>query len=64
LSRPKPTSVAVPIEEQEENLHITIIFPVVLYVCENRSLTLSEERRLTVFENRVMKRIFGPGIEC
>jgi hypothetical protein len=36
----------------------TIILPVVLYGCETWSLTLKEERRLRVFENRVM-RIFG-----
>ena len=34
--------------------------PVVLYGCETRSLTLREERRLRVFENRVLRRIFGP----
>ena len=34
--------------------------PVVLYGCETWSLTLREERRLTVFENRVLRRIFGP----
>jgi hypothetical protein len=34
--------------------------PVVLYGCETWSLTLREERRLRVFENRVMRRIFGP----
>jgi len=33
---------------------------VVLYGCETWSLTLSEERRLRVFENRVLRRIFGP----
>jgi len=38
----------------------TIILPVVLYVCETWSLTLREERRLRVFENRVLRRIFGP----
>ena len=32
----------------------------VLYGCETWSLTLREERRLKVFENRVLKRIFGP----
>ena len=37
----------------------TIILPVVLYFCETRSLTLRKERRLRVFENRVL-RIFGP----
>ena len=38
----------------------TTILPVVLYGCETWSLTLREERRLTVFENRVLRRIFGP----
>jgi len=31
-----------------------------LYGCENWSLTLREERRLRVFENRMLRRIFGP----
>jgi hypothetical protein len=31
-----------------------------LYGCETWSLTLREERRLRVFENRVLRRIFGP----
>ena len=38
----------------------TIILPVVLYGCESWSLTLREERRLRVFENRVLRRVFGP----
>ena len=38
----------------------TIILPVVLYGCETWSLTLREERKLRVFENRVLRRIFGP----
>jgi hypothetical protein len=37
-----------------------IILPVVLYGCETLSLTLREEHRLGVLENRVLKRIFGP----
>ena len=37
----------------------TIILTVVLYGCETWSLTLREERRLRVFENRVL-RVFGP----
>jgi hypothetical protein len=35
-----------------------IIFPVVLYGCETWSLTLREEHRLKVFENRVLRRIY------
>jgi hypothetical protein len=38
----------------------TVIFPVVLYGCDTWSLTLRDERRLRVFENRVLRRIFGP----
>jgi len=34
------------------------IFPVLLYGCETRSLTLREEHRLRVFENRALRRIF------
>jgi len=34
--------------------------PVVLYGCETWSLTLREERKLRVFENRVLRKIFGP----
>jgi len=41
-------------------IHRTIILPVVLYGCKTWSLTLREERRLRVFENRVLRRIFGP----
>ena len=33
---------------------------VVLYGCETWSLTLKEERRLRVFENKLLRRIFGP----
>jgi hypothetical protein len=36
------------------------ILPVVLYGCETWSLTLRAEHRLRVFENRVLRRIFGP----
>ena len=41
-------------------IYRNIILPVFLYSCENWSLTLKEERRLWVFENRVLRRIFGP----
>jgi len=44
-----------------KNLKIyrTIILSVVLYGCENQLLTLREECRLRVFENRVLRSIFG-----
>jgi len=41
-------------------IYRTIILPVVLYGCETGSLTLKEERRVWLFENRVLRRIFGP----
>ena len=36
-------------------IYRTIILPVVVYGCETWSLTLREERRLRVFENRVLR---------
>jgi hypothetical protein len=41
-------------------IYRTIILPVVLYGCEAWSLTLREERRLRLFDNRVLRRVFGP----
>jgi hypothetical protein len=41
-------------------IYKTVILPVVLYGCETWSLTVREEHRLRVFENRVLRRIFGP----
>ena len=41
-------------------IYRTIILLVVLYGCENWLLTLREECRLRVFENRALRRIFGP----
>ena len=47
-----------------KNLKIKIyrntILPAVLYRCETWSLTLREERKLRVFENRMLRKIFGP----
>ena len=47
-----------------KNLKIKIyrstVLPVVLYGCETWLLTLREERKLRVFENMVLRRIFGP----
>ena len=44
----------------EIKIYRTIILPVVLYGCETWSLTLRKKRRLSVFENRVLRRVFGP----
>ena len=41
-------------------MYRTLILPVVLYGCETWLLTLREERRLKVFENRMLRRIFVP----
>jgi hypothetical protein len=41
-------------------IYKTIILPVVLYGCETWSLTLREDHTLRVFENRVLRRMFGP----
>jgi hypothetical protein len=41
-------------------IYRTIILPTVLYGCETWSLTLREERKLWVFEIKVLRRIFGP----
>jgi hypothetical protein len=46
-------------------LYKIIILPLVLYGCGTSSLTLRKERGLRVFENRVLRRIFGPnGMKC
>jgi hypothetical protein len=41
-------------------IYKTVILPVVLCGCETWSLTVREEHKLRVFENRVLRRIFGP----
>ena len=41
-------------------IYRTIILPIVLYGCETWSFTMRVECRLGVFENRVLRRIFGP----
>jgi len=46
-------------EEENKNFQV-IILPVVLYGCETWSLTLREERKLRVFDNMVLRRIFVP----
>jgi hypothetical protein len=41
-------------------MYRTVILPVVLYGCETWALSLREELRLIVFDNRVLRKIFGP----
>jgi hypothetical protein len=45
-------------ENLKINIYRTVILPVVLYGCETWSLTLREDRKLRVFENRVLRVIF------
>jgi hypothetical protein len=49
-------------EDRNTNIRVyrTVVLLVVLYGCETWSLTLREEQRLRVFENRVLRGIFGP----
>jgi hypothetical protein len=44
----------------KKRIYKTIILSVVLHRCETWSLTLREEHRMRVFENRVLRKIFGP----
>jgi len=52
--------IAVISKNLKIKIYRIIILPVVLYVCETWSVTLRQERRLRVFENRVLRRVFGP----
>jgi hypothetical protein len=47
------------IQKRKDNTCTVIILPVILCACDIWSLTLREERRLRVSENRVLRRIFG-----
>jgi hypothetical protein len=44
----------------KNEIYRTIILFCIVYGCESWSLTLREECRLRVFENKVLRRIFGP----
>jgi hypothetical protein len=56
----EPSVFSSDVKKQKFRICRTIILPVVLYGCETWLLTLREEHRLRVFENRVLRRIFGP----
>jgi len=53
-------SSRLPSKNLKIKIYRTIILPVVLYGCETWSLTLREESRVRVFENRVLRKVFGP----
>jgi hypothetical protein len=55
-----PSVFSSDVKKIKIRIYKTIISPVVLYGCETLSLALREEHRLRVFENRVLRRIFGP----
>jgi len=56
----EPFVFQVAIQKFKDKIYRTIIFPVVLYGCEAWSLALREERKVRLFENMVLRRIFGP----
>jgi len=47
-------------KNMEGKIYRTVSLPFVLYGCETSSPTVSEEHRLRVFGNSVLRRIFGP----
>jgi len=55
-----PLSSSLLFKNLKFKIYGTIILPAVVYGCETWLLTLREDRRLRVFENRVLRRIFGP----
>jgi hypothetical protein len=59
--QPLPISVIVIVwfPSSVFRIYKTIILPLVLYGCKTLFLVLREEHRLSMFENRVLKRIFG-----
>jgi hypothetical protein len=60
LFSPKSFVLPFHIKNLKIKIYRTVILQVVLYGCETWSLTLREEHRLRVFENRVLRKVFGP----
>jgi hypothetical protein len=56
---PEPSVFLSAVKKLRIRMYKTIILPVVLYGCETLSVMLREEHRLRVFENRVLRKIFG-----
>jgi hypothetical protein len=56
---PESSVFSSAVENLKIRIYKTIILPMALYGCETWSPTLREEHRLRVFENRVLRRIFG-----
>jgi hypothetical protein len=57
---PETCVLSPAVKNVKVRIYKTIILFVVLYWCETWSLTLREEHKLRVFENMVLRRIFGP----
>jgi hypothetical protein len=57
---PEPSVFSSAVQNLTIRIYMTIILPAVIYGCETLFLTLREEHRLRVFENRVLRRIFRP----
>jgi hypothetical protein len=57
---PEPFVFSSAVKSLKIRIYKTIVLPVVLYGCESWFLTLREEHRLEVFQNRVLRRIIGP----
>jgi hypothetical protein len=60
LFSPNTLSSQILSKKLKIKIYKTIILTVVLYGCEVWSLTLKEKRKLRVFENRILRQIFGP----
>jgi hypothetical protein len=60
LFSPKSFLFPYNIKNLKIKIYKTVILPVVLYGCETWALTLGKEHRLKVFENRGLRKIFGP----
>jgi hypothetical protein len=60
---PRIFIVLFAIEELKIETYTTITLPFVLYGCETWSIILREKRRFRVFENRVLRKIFGSKME-
>jgi hypothetical protein len=56
-------SLPVCIQKVKSKVYKGIILPVASYGCETCSVTLREEHRLKVSENRMLRRIFGPMVD-
>jgi hypothetical protein len=57
---PEPFVLSPAVKNVKVRIYKTIILSVILYGCETWSLTGREDHKLRLFENRVLRRIFGP----